>query len=186
MSIYSRRGDGGNTQLFGGEEVWKDAPRLEALGCLDELNAWIGVLLVYLPWDDVREWLDQVQNDLHTIASELASPLGEGRGAVELPAGRVEVLEQWIDRMSAQLPALHHLIRLRGSEFAAWAHVARTVCRRAERRMAPLLRQGEIREEPFRYMNRLSDFLFMLARLVNARCGTPEQAWKLSAGPEKA
>ncbi|MDZ7372410.1 MAG: cob(I)yrinic acid a,c-diamide adenosyltransferase [candidate division KSB1 bacterium] len=181
MRIYTRRGDNGNTRLFSGEEVWKDNPRLEALGSLDELNAWIGLLLSKLPWSDLRERLDRIQSDLHTIASELATPMGDRNGAVELPPGRVEALEQWIDEMSNHLPALRSFVRLGGSELAAWTHVARTVCRRAERRMAPLLRQEEMREEPFRYVNRLSDFLFVLARVVNERSGVAERPWRPGA-----
>ncbi len=178
MPIYTGQGDAGNTRLFDGRDVWKDDPRLEAVGSLDELNAWIGLLLTRLPWSDVRHQLDQIQEDLHTIASELATPIGGRQGAVELPAGRVEELERWIDQMDSQLPALRSFIRLGGSEFAAWVHIARTVCRRTERRLAPLMREESMREEPFRYVNRLSDWLFVLARLVNHRAGAREQPWR--------
>lgn len=177
MTIYTKKGDSGNTRLFTGEDVWKDHPRLEAIGDLDELNAWMGLLLTKLPWSDVRGWLDQIQNDLHVIASELATPVDGKNGAVELPEGRVEALEKWIDEISASLPELRHFVRLVGNEYTAWTHIARTVCRRAERRMAALMRMQSMRDEPLRYVNRLSDFLFVLARLVSHRSGAEERVW---------
>ncbi|HEY7291322.1 MAG TPA: cob(I)yrinic acid a,c-diamide adenosyltransferase [Vicinamibacterales bacterium] len=178
MKIYTRTGDGGETSYFDGTRVRKDDPRLDTYGDVDELNAWLGFVRaagIDPPLDDA---LARVQKDLFALGAQLADP-GEKLAARVTKAvvgdADVERLERLIDESEAQLPPLRHFILAGGTTAGAALHVARTVCRRAERRMVSL-------DPPpdavlLRYVNRLSDLLFVLARLVNHRGGVPETEW---------
>lgn len=180
MKIYTRRGDGGETDLFGGERVTKDALRVEAYGEVDELNASIGVAAAASEQTDLVPLLRRIQSTLFDIGSHLATPDAAHRAKANVPQASeqdVEALEASIDAFEAELPALTSFVLPSGTAAAAAFHAARTVCRRAERR-AVALHAGEPVDAPvLRYLNRLSDLLFTLARLENARAGVPDVAW---------
>lgn len=181
VKIYTKTGDKGETSLLGGDRVRKDAIRVVAYGDVDETNAAIGMVLATEPLDFERSLLESIQRDLLAIGGRLASPAPELvakalRKAV-IPAGRIEQMEATIDRADAELEPLHEFILPGGSLKAAYLHVARTVCRRAERSVVTLGRDSSIDPDILRYLNRLSDLLFMLARLANHRAGVPDVKW---------
>lgn len=183
MKIYTRTGDEGRTKLYGGDPVFKDDPRVAAYGTLDELNAAIGFTLSLDP--DSRfglEGLRAVQEDLFVLGSRLAAAdpkRAESRGTIPgLEDGRIEALEHWIDALDEELEPLDSFVLPGGSPAGAQLHVARTICRRAERSITSLLpEQPDLRLVVLPYVNRLSDLLFTLARAVNARAGRPEDRW---------
>ncbi len=183
MRVYTRTGDDGQTGLFGGPRVAKDDPRLEAYGTVDELNSTIGVATAFLEHDDLRAWLQIVQSDLFDVGGELATPEIEERIRKGQPVGPrvtdddVAKLERWIDAMDEELQPLTRFILPGGTPASAQLHVARTVCRRAERRVLSLSRDAEVAPTVMRYLNRLSDCLFTMARMVNARAGVAEPEW---------
>ena len=188
MKIYTGSGDRGRTGLFSGERVAKDHERIEAYGDLDELNSVIGALAAALPAqaEEVRSELEAVQADLFRIGARLATSPGSA-AAGSLPPidpARTAALEASIDRIDAALPALAGFIVPGGSPAAAWAHVARTVCRRAERRVVRLYTAADPKapDDPLQlsigYLNRLSDYLFVLARHLNRIQGIAELPWK--------
>ena len=179
LRIYTRGGDAGQTGLFGGERVAKDDPRVAAYGDIDELNAVLGVARTLSPPAEVASLLAAVQDQLFTLGSELATPEPE-KARVAIPrtqASWVEALEKAIDAIDAEVPALRSFILPGGSPSASQLHVARTVCRRAERAVVSLARQSSVAPEVIRYLNRLSDYLFMAARLANHRAGVADVAW---------
>jgi cob(I)alamin adenosyltransferase len=171
--IYTRTGDGGKTGLADGSRVAKDAPRVEAIGAVDELNSTLGVLLAEKLPDAVRSCLDNVQNDLFDLGGELSVP-----GHAIMSKAQVERLERALDRFNADMPPLKDFILPAGSRPAALAHVARTVCRRAERRVVTLSRKQKVGPPLPSYLNRLSDLLFVLARLLNRDAGRPDALWQ--------
>jgi cob(I)alamin adenosyltransferase len=181
MRIYTRTGDDGQTGLFGGGRVAKTNPRVEAYGEVDELNSVIGWVLSQDVDGSVSEELLRVQADLFTIGAQLATPEERTRGnkpsVPELGAGRIAALERWIDAMEHFLPELRTFILPGGTPPAAALHVARTVCRRAERRVIGLAENEQLNPILIVYLNRLSDALFVAARFVNHRSGAAEQAW---------
>jgi len=183
MRVYTRTGDDGETGLFGGPRVSKDAPRLEAYGTVDELNSTIGVASAALPHEDLVAWLQIVQSDLFDIGGELATPDLTGRIAKGQVVGPrvtdedVAKLEAWIDAMDTEIEPLTRFILPGGTLASAHLHVARTVCRRAERRVLSLARDAEVAPTVVRYLNRLSDCLFTMARVANARAGVAEPEW---------
>jgi cob(I)alamin adenosyltransferase len=185
MKIYTKTGDRGETGLFGGPRVRKDHIRVEAYGEVDELNSVLGVTGTRLEAEnlaDLAHELRAIQADLFAIGANLATPAAEqgGRASDHVPpfdASRIAQLEEQIDRADAELEPLRTFILPGGTEAAALLHVSRTVCRRAERRVVTLSRQAHIDAGIPIYLNRLSDLLFMLARLVNHRGGRAEQAW---------
>jgi cob(I)alamin adenosyltransferase len=179
VKIYTRTGDTGETALFGGERVSKSNPRVGAYGEVDELNAWVGLVRSGLADGQVAEMLDRVQRDLFAVGARLADPRHKIADRVRKAAvtpNDISRLEEWIDLLEGELPPLRHFVLAGGSNAGASLHVARTVCRRAERSMVAL---GPDAFEPelLVYMNRLSDFLFVLARAVNHRAGKPESEW---------
>lgn len=190
MKIYTRTGDRGETGLFGGGRVPKDDLRVEAYGAVDELNAVVGLAAVAMETDGDEEIvvrLRTIQADLFNIGSHLATPTAEegGRAAShlpELPAERIAEMERWMDEAEAELEPLRSFILPGGGESAARLHLARTVCRRAERRVITLSREAKLEEGVIIYLNRLSDLLFTLARLANRRTGTPDIAWSGMGG----
>ena len=182
MKIYTRTGDEGETGLFGGPRVRKDAERVEAYGAVDELNAVLGAAVAALDDADLRAMLLDVQSTLFDLGGELATPAVRERAeagqlAPQVPVGAIEQLEEWIDTLEEELEPLTQFILPGGAPAAASLHHARTVCRRAERRAVSLAASEEVSGEAMRYLNRLSDFLFVAARAVNARAGVEEPRW---------
>lgn len=172
--IYTRTGDDGSTGLGDGSRVAKDHVRVEAYGTVDELNAALGLLRAELaPGHAAQGLLGEVQHDLFDLGGELCIP-----GYTLLRDGQVELLEAAIDALNAGLPVLKEFILPGGTRAAATAHLARTVCRRAERRVHSLARaEANVRELPLRYLNRLSDYLFVLARALAREDGAGEVLW---------
>jgi cob(I)alamin adenosyltransferase len=179
MRIYTKTGDTGDTGLFDGTRVSKADPRVQAYGDVDELNAWLGVARANGTGADVDECLDRIQRDLFALGAMLADPTHKISARVDkinLGPDDIARLERAIDGFEAELPALRRFILAGGSPAGATLHLARTVCRRAERGIVGL---GEGRVDPAAliYVNRLSDLLFVMARLVNHRAGVPEVEW---------
>jgi cob(I)alamin adenosyltransferase len=187
--LYTRGGDRGETSLFGGGRVPKDHLRVDAYGQLDELSAVLGLLIVALPADELRDQLQQVQNELFDLGAELATPPAS-RLEYKLPPGVEEAdwrrLEKLLDAYDAQVPPLRTFILPGGHETAARAHLARTVCRRAERAVVRLAHDEEVRADVITYLNRLSDFLFVVARLLNVRAGVAEVEWQKRERPAES
>lgn len=182
MKIYTRRGDQGETGLFGGGRVGKDHHRVEAYGAVDELNAFLGRALAELEDDEIRDRLEGVQHDLFTLGARLATP-EEGEASPSLPSlpeERIASMEAWIDEADQELPELRAFVLPGGSRGAAALHVCRTVCRRAERRVAHLAGVEALDEDILRYLNRLSDLFFVLARLANLRADRGDVEWRPS------
>jgi cob(I)alamin adenosyltransferase len=178
MKIYTRTGDEGETSLFDGTRVPKNDARVDAYGDVDELNAWLGLARSSLREPDLDEALTNIQRDLFAVGAELADPAGKIAARVTKAAitdADVERLEQLIDRLENELEPLRRFILAGGAPAGAALHVARTVCRRAERRIVSL--QPRPGATLLRYINRLSDLLFVLARAVNARAGVGETEW---------
>jgi cob(I)alamin adenosyltransferase len=175
MKIYTKRGDGGRTSLFGGKEASKHDVRLHAVGTIDELNALIGVTLTEpdLP-NPVREHLQEIQNLLFRIGADLATPPDQKGNIRRTIAADATTLETWIDTLSESLPPLTQFILPGGTRSAALLHQARTICRRAERWIVALHDQGTISAGIVPVINRLSDYLFTAARAVNLATKTPE------------
>lgn len=173
MKVYTKTGDGGETSLFSGGRVGKDHPRIEAYGTIDELNSVLGLLLTEPVPDEVEERLVVVQSSLFSIGAALADP--ESKLTPDEAAWSVEPLESWIDAMDLSLDELRAFILPGGCRGAALAHVARTVCRRAERRVLSI---EEIHPGIVPYLNRLSDALFVLSRFLNARLGIADPEWR--------
>ena len=182
MKIYTRGGDEGETSLFGAGRVGKGHPRVEAMGAVDELNAMIGWAVTQLGAGPSRDGLEALQHDLFALGAELATPAPrEGRARPStppLPGARVPEMERWIDEAAAELPELQAFVLPGGSPPAAALHLARTVCRRAERAVVRLSESEAVAEVVLVYLNRLSDLLFMLARLENHRAGTGDVEWR--------
>jgi cob(I)alamin adenosyltransferase len=182
MKIYTKRGDAGQTDLFGGERVGKDQLRVAAYGDVDELNAFVGVAAASSADPALTDTLQTIQSALFDLGSSLATPdpaHREKAGIVGVTGADIEALESLIDRLEEGLEPLKTFILPGGSTSAAAFHVARTVCRRAERAVVRLAGiDGEsVEEATLRYLNRLSDVLFVVARHENARQGVPDVAW---------
>jgi cob(I)alamin adenosyltransferase len=179
--IYTRTGDAGTTGLYGGGRVPKSNVRVEAYGEVDELNAVLGWAANVVQDGSIRERLRKLQSDLFTLGAHLATPeLPAGRTGPrmpDLPAERVAELESWIDDADEELPELRSFILPGGSPGAAALHVARTVCRRAERRVVALAGVEKVDPLAIILLNRLSDFLFTMARLEDRRSGHEDVRW---------
>ena len=176
MKIYTRTGDRGETSLFGGARVAKNDARIEAYGTVDELSSFLGVARASSLPSDVDTTLEQVQRDLFDVGAHLASP-GTSRFTGVDPQ-RIEELERAIDAMERELAPLTNFILPGGALPAAQLHVARTVCRRAERCVVGLHDDSPATESTIAYLNRLSDYLFVAARFANLRADTPDVPWK--------
>lgn len=191
--IYTKTGDKGDTGLFGGERVRKDHPRIQAYGAVDELNAAIGQVRALIrlapakPAENLNDHetlnpiLEKIQNDLFDLGAVLASPQPkrlEGKASGFVRKEDVSFLEETIDRLDRELPPLRSFILPGGSELGSALHLARTVCRRAEREIISLATSVSLEPEMIEYVNRLSDLLFVLARWVNLKAGVAETAWK--------
>ena len=183
MKIYTKTGDEGETSLFGGMRVPKDAARVRAYGDVDELNAAIGVAMALEPHEFESALLQTIQRDLFTVGAELATPdpakmhKALNRSGAAIGGSDVAALEDVIDKHEAKLKPLKNFILPGGTPKAAAFHLARTVCRRAERSVVTLSRDEQINRGIIQYLNRLSDLLFVLARAVNQQTGQPDIAW---------
>ena len=179
MKIYTRTGDSGETGLFDGTRVLKSNPRVATCGEIDELGAWLGAARAAGLDEQLGAMLEQAQRDLFAIGARLADPAHRIAGRVTkvaVGAGEIATLEGWIDALEDALPPLRRFVLAGGSQGGAALHVARTICRRAERAMVGL---GPDAFEPelLMYVNRLSDLLFVMARSANRRAGAPELEW---------
>jgi cob(I)alamin adenosyltransferase len=174
MKVYTGRGDEGMTDLRDAGRVSKTSPRIEAYGTVDEANAHIGTVRP-TGYDDVDEWLERIQNHLHIVQAEFATPDPSAEGPSIGPE-HVERLESWIDTADEELDPLESFVLPGGSEGGAKLHHARAVVRRAERRAVELAADDPVNGDAIAYLNRLSDALFTFGRLVNARDGVPEES----------
>ena len=178
MKIYTKTGDQGETSLFAGGRVRKDNARVDAYGTVDELNSLLGLVRAYAVPEQVQTWLEAIQNVLFVVGADLATPMtSQPKWLVRLDEKPALVLENAIDQMDEELPQMTAFILPGGVLAAATLHVARTVCRRAERICVTLASQEAINEHVLVYLNRLSDFLFTLARWVNLKAGETETKW---------
>lgn len=185
VKIYTKQGDTGATGLFGGEMVSKDSPRIHAYGTLDELNALLGLVLSELliapvPVQDeqLRESLERIQAELFQVGAELATPYGKVPSCPLIESSHISSLEQEIDTMEETLPPLKTFILPGGSRVSALLHLARTVCRRAERMLVALHQQEPQRNFTLQYLNRLGDHLFVCARYANRLTSVSDMPWK--------
>jgi cob(I)alamin adenosyltransferase len=171
--IYTRTGDDGSTGLGDGSRIAKDSPRVAAYGTVDELNSAIGMVLAQEIPASIREALTLIQHDLFDLGGELCIP-----GMTMVHDADVDRLENTLDGFNADLPALKDFILPGGGMAAACCHLARTVCRRAEREVVSLSRESPVRGEAIRYLNRLSDLLFVIARVLARASGHGEVLWQ--------
>jgi cob(I)alamin adenosyltransferase len=182
MKIYTRTGDKGETGLLGGGRVPKAHLRVEAVGEVDELNATLGLCVAAVMDAEIRGRVVRVQQDLFSLGASLATPGSESGaarpGTPMIPERRVGEMEGWIDGASTEAPPLRSFILPGGTAGSAALHLARTVCRRAERAVVRLERQEPIDRNALAYLNRLSDLLFALARLENHRAGVADVLWE--------
>lgn len=175
MSVYTRAGDKGKTRLYQGKLISKASLRIDAIGSVDELNSSLGVVLSELKkQNSVKNEIIRIQNDLFEIGGALANPSSK----VQKLGSRVEDFEKTIDKLETDLPPLNNFILPGGGRAGSLLHFARTVSRRAERRIVELSEQDKVQPEIVTYMNRLSDFLFMFARFVNHKEKKKEIVWK--------
>ncbi|MGD1044481.1 MAG: cob(I)yrinic acid a,c-diamide adenosyltransferase [Bacteroidota bacterium] len=178
MKIYTKTGDTGDTSLFGGKRVPKSSPRIEAYGTVDELNAQIGVVRALKPSAEVDSLLEHIQNQLFVLGADLAAPFDTAPASIKrIQQNEIQFLEVTIDRLNAQLEPLKSFILPSGSLVSAQLHVARTICRRAERLVDALGRKEQIGKLPLVYLNRLADLLFVTGRYVNKLTGMEETKW---------
>jgi cob(I)alamin adenosyltransferase len=178
--VYTRGGDMGKTSLVGGERVSKASVRLEAYGTVDELSSHLGLLAAMLPEGEEKKMIIRIQNCLFNVCTNLATdqektPLYP---SAYLPEGEIEKMEQEVDRIMKLLPEKQGFILPGGTREAAQAHVCRTVCRRAERRIVALAEVAKIAPEILQYVNRLSDYLFVLAKKINFNANKSEIVWQ--------
>jgi len=181
VKIYTRTGDDGTTGLFGGGRVSKHHLRIEAYGSVDETNSFLGLAIAHAAGhpqaDGLVEVLTSIQKDLFTLGADLATPLEARASVPRTTPDQVTRIEAEIDRYEAEVPVLKHFILPGGRPAGAALHVARTVCRRAERLVVALAEQEAVNQQSAIYLNRLSDFLFVLARWANHRDGSGETPW---------
>jgi cob(I)alamin adenosyltransferase len=179
MKIYTRTGDEGETGLFSGGRISKGHARLHAYGTVDELNTILGLVLAAGVDESLRIVLERVQSELFLVGADLATPLNAlSKAIVRIPADLTAQLESEIDGWEESLPALKNFILPGGSLSGAFLHQARTVCRRAERWVVVVLESEPVNPEVLRYLNRLSDWLFVIARVANHRAGQSEMIWQ--------
>lgn len=180
MKIYTKTGDGGQTSLFGGKRVAKDDLRIEAYGTVDELNSVLGLVASFSVWTEIKRIVYELQKDLFRVGADLATPMekGETSKIKRTDEEMVLKLEKEIDRVDKLIPELKNFILPGGNDAAAFLHFGRTVCRRAERRVVSLNEIEKVNEKVKVYLNRLSDFLFVLSRYENYLSGNLEVEWK--------
>lgn len=180
MKIYTKTGDAGETGLFAGPRVRKDDQRIEAYGTVDELSAFLGVVRCEPLPPEIAATIERVQHELFAVGAELATPDPAAHGVAEIQAKHIEALERAIDALETNLPPLKQFILPAGNRGASLLHVARAVCRRAERRVVTLIHAAGTNVSPnlVKYLNRLSDYLFVAARGANCLAGVQETPWK--------
>ncbi len=181
MKIYTKTGDSGETSLLGGKRVWKDNLRIQTCGTIDELNSIIGLSINEITNSELKEVLQGIQNDLFVIGSDTAMPNENVNSKISIPRiadNLSEKLESIIDKYDSQLPVLKNFILPGGVRGSALLHFARSVCRRAERNVVALSQVEKINPSIEKYMNRLSDVLFVLARYANFSKGTSDIIWQ--------
>lgn len=188
--IYTRTGDKGETSLYTGQRVPKDDPIIEAIGTVDETNSAIGVALAMMPreaqFSTIRDQLETIQHALFDVGAALATPRTKA-GTTKLEKTRFDEeathrLEKWMDSFEDQLTPLKSFILPGGQTSGAMLHLARSICRRAERQILPLNLQADVSDSVLVYLNRLSDYLFMVSRVVNHMMGSPETLWEHHKG----
>jgi cob(I)alamin adenosyltransferase len=178
MKIYTKTGDAGETGLFGGPRVRKDDPRIEAYGTVDELNAFLGLVRCESLPTEISATIERVQHELFAVGAELATPDPAKHGLVIVGEPHILTLEREIDALDARLPPLKQFILPGGNKSAALLHVARAVCRWAERQVVALAGAGaNLSPNIVKYLNRLSDYLFVAARSANCQAGIAETPW---------
>jgi cob(I)alamin adenosyltransferase len=178
MKIYTRTGDQGTTSLLGGTRVAKHDLKIESYGTVDELNAWMGLLRDSASSQLGDSLLHSIQNNLFVIGSHLALEEGSTIKLPALPPNAIEELELAMDRMETELEPLKNFVLPGGNPIVSYAHLGRTVCRRAERRLAALMEDEKVDANLLIYLNRLSDFLFMASRYLTKELGAEERVWK--------
>jgi cob(I)alamin adenosyltransferase len=179
MKIYTKKGDSGNTGLIGGTRVPKSSLRIEAYGTIDELNSWIGVMRDQEIDAEFKPQLIEIQDRLFTIGSSLASdPEKSNMKIPDLLESDIEQLEKWMDDMDSLLPEMRFFVLPGGNQSVSFCHVARCVCRRAERIIVDLHAHEFVAEIVMKYINRLSDYLFVLSRKISQDLNVEEQPWK--------
>lgn len=178
--VYTRGGDKGQTSLVGGQRVSKASTRLEAYGTVDELSSHLGLLAAMLPDGHEKELTERIQNNLFNLCTNLATDQTQTPlyPSAHLAEGEIELLEQEVDDIMQLLPEKQGFILPGGTQQAAQAHVCRTVCRRAERRIVALAEETIVSPEVQQYINRLSDYLFVLAKKLNFIAGKEEKIWQ--------
>ncbi len=180
--IYTKSGDQGETSLFGGRRLPKSHARIEAYGTVDELNSYIGLLRDQAEEEDIRQLLKFIQDRLFTLGSNLASDPDKKMAVPDIRESDIELLEKEMDRMSEQLSELKNFILPGGHTTVSFCHIARCVCRRAERLVVALSREEKVDGLLIRYLNRLSDYLFILARHFSRELGVEEVTWSARKG----
>lgn len=176
--IYTKTGDKGETALFGGKRLPKSHLRIEAYGTVDELNSWIGLLRDCIEQEAVRNLLKEIQDRLFTLGSNLASDPDKEMITPDILENDVQQLEKEMDMMNEILPLLKNFILPGGHVIVSYAHISRCVCRRAERNVVALAQQESVDEIIIRYLNRLSDYLFVLGRKLAQDLGAEEVIWR--------
>lgn len=178
--VYTRRGDKGQTSLVGGQRVSKASKRLDAYGTVDELSSHLGLLASLLPDGHEKQMVERIQNCLFNVCTNLATDQDQTPlyPSAYLPEGEIELLEREVDQVMKELPERQGFILPGGTREAAQAHVCRTVCRRAERCIVALSEEATISPEVQQYINRLSDYLFVLAKKLNFIVGKSEKLWQ--------
>ena len=178
--VYTRKGDQGKTSLVGGQRVSKASVRLESYGTVDELSSHLGLLAAMLPEGHDKELIERIQNNLFNVCTNLATDQDQSElyPSAYLPEGAIQQLEEEVDSIMQLLPERQGFILPGGTQAAAQAHVCRTVCRRAERRIVALAETATVSSEVQQYVNRLSDYLFVLAKKLNFLAGKSEKIWQ--------
>ena len=178
--VYTRTGDQGETSLVGGVRIKKSHIRLEAYGTVDELSAHLGMLVSMMKQDEERDFIIRIQNNLFNVCTHLATDQSQTPlcPSAHLADGEIASIEQRIDSLMKQLPERQGFVLPGGVPAACQAHICRTVCRRAERRIAALAEEAQIAPEMQQYVNRLSDYLFVLAKIINFNEGKSEIVWQ--------
>jgi len=186
MKIYTKTGDKGETSLFTGQRVPKNDPFIEALGTVDECNCAIGAALAFCPaelrFQPTKKQLIVIQHALFDVGAALATPRSKANKSkidkTRFDDEKITLLEQWIDQMTVALPKLQHFILPGGHPSGAMLHLARSICRRAERLVVPLNSHADVSEKVIRYLNRLADYLFVASRYLNALANQAETPWQ--------
>jgi cob(I)alamin adenosyltransferase len=173
MPIYTRTGDTGSTSLFGGKRVLKSETLVEVYGSVDELNSWVGVIVSQIPHEHLKKLFSEIQSDLFTVGGNLAG----WKSDLSMLDTRASQMEVEIDVMEKELPALTNFILPGGSPLGAQTHVARSVCRRVERQIVALTKKQTVDPRIVKYLNRLSDLFFVLARFINKNANVEEIVW---------